>query len=117
MLGNPGYMSWQEFLIWATFGFSIAAAGLVNLILYSTILGPPAKGASRIQQVKIFALRFPFFLLAILGLMLQRPLILAYDQHKLGGAIIFMCFMILTAVFGLKVLLPHFVTIKTMTDN
>ncbi|HMA90219.1 MAG TPA: hypothetical protein VKP89_15910 [Burkholderiales bacterium] len=110
-------MSWAEFVLWLTYGFSFGAVILVNLILYSTILRPPVKGASPTEQIRTFVLRLPFAVVGIVSLMPLRPLRLAYDQHELAGAIIFLCFVVLTVVIGLKVLLPRFVTIKTMTDD
>ena len=110
-------MSWAEIIVWATYGFALGAASLTALILFSTIFGPPAKGARPIEQLRVFATRVPFWLLVVLGLMVQRPLVLRYGLTGITAPTIAFCFLILTLVFGVYVLLPRFITIKITASD
>ena len=110
-------MSWPEHIIWATYGFALGATGLILVILFSTILGPPRKGAPRIDQVRVFVLRFLIWVLVLPALMIERPLFVGGQQPHTSSALVFVSVLILTLVFGLYKVLPKFVTIKTMTES
>lgn len=115
---------WDIVLVWATFGFSLGAAFLVNLLLYSTTLSPLPIGAPKVQHVIITIMRLPFLFLAFLGIVVQWPLALFFfgtekhgwpTFHAPGGGVALITWgitAVLTVWLAYKVL-SKFVIIKT----